>query len=73
MKKTAAHGSRGPQGGGRMMSAAAVRRSNCGARVISKDSDDHSIGRRLDRGAHKYMTVRVSAKKGSMIGEEISA
>ena len=73
MKKTAAHGSRGPQGGGRMMSAAAVRRSNCGAKVILKDSEDHGIGRRLDRGAHKYMTVRVSAKKGSMIGEEISA
>ena len=74
MKKTAAQGSRGPQGGGRMMSAAAVRRSNCGAKVILKDSEDHGIGRRLDHGAHKYMTVCVSAKKGSMTyGEEISA
>ena len=73
MKKTAAQGSRGPQGRGRMMSTAAVGRSNCGARVISKDSEDHGIGRRLDRGAHKFMTVCVSAKKDSMIGEEISA
>ena len=56
------------------MYGTAVRRSNCGARVISKDSDDQGIGRRLDRGAHKYMTVRVSAKKGSMTyGKEISA
>ena len=74
MKKTAAQGSREPQRRGRMMSAAAVERSNCGARVISKDSEDHGIGRRLDRGAHKFMTVSVSAKKGSMTyGEEISA
>ena len=71
MKKTAANDSRGPQGGGRMMSTAAVGRSNCGARVISKDSEDHGIGRRLDRGAHKFMTVRVSANNCSMTyGEE---
>ena len=74
MKKTAAQGSRGPQGRGRMMSTSAVGRSNCGARVISKDSEDHGIGRRLDRGTHKFMKVRVSANKGSMTyGEEISA
>ena len=33
-----------------MAKTAASRRSKCRARVISKDSEDHDIGRCLDRG-----------------------
>ena len=86
MKKTAAQGSRGPQGRGRgrnsitktaahklpkhrynnidaehtlskrgyknttTMRPATSRRSKQGVRVVSKDSEDHDIGRRSDRG-----------------------
>ena len=61
--KTAAQGSRGPQRRGRisMANTSARRRSNCRARVISKDSEDHDIGRRLDRGgrAHEFTTKRL--------------
>ena len=63
MTKTAAQGSRGPQRRGRisMAKTAASRRSKCRARVISKDSEDHDIGRRLDRGgrAHEFKTKRL--------------
>ena len=61
--KTAAQGSRGPQRRGRisMANTSARRRSNCRARVILKYSEDHDIGRRLDRGgrAHKFTTKRL--------------
>ena len=61
--KTAAQGSRGPQRRGRisMANTSARRRSNCRARVISKYSEDHDIGRRLDRGgrAHEFTTKRL--------------
>ena len=58
---TAAQGSRGPQRRGRMMSAAAHRRLKSGAIVISKDTEDHDIGRRLDRGGrtHEFKTKRL--------------
>ena len=51
MTMTAAHGLRGPQRRGRILMAktAASRRSKCRARVISKDSEDHDIGRCLNR------------------------
>ena len=63
--KTAAQGSRGPQRRGRISMAkaktVASRSSNCRARVISKDSEDHDIGRRLDRGGrvHEFTTKRL--------------
>ena len=63
MTKTAAQGSRGPQRRGRisMAKTAASRRSKCRARVISKDSEDHDIGRCLDRGvrAQEFMEKRL--------------
>ena len=81
MTKTATQGSRGPQRRGRMMSAAAARRSKCGARVISKDSEDHGIGHRLDCGvrSHEFMTKRLDLsldcslvqKKGALSHDEV--
>ena len=63
MTKTAVKDSPGPQRRGRILMAktAASRRSNCRARVISKDSEDHDIGRRLDRGvrAQEFMKKRL--------------
>ena len=82
MTKTAAQGSRGPQRRGRisMAKAAASRRSKCRARVISKDSEDHDIGR-LDRGGrtHEFKTKRLDLgldctlvlKKGSLSHDEV--
>ena len=43
------------------MRSATSRRSKQGVRVVSKDSEDHDIGRRLDRGGrtHEFKTKRL--------------